>query len=126
MKYDSPAACRFFTPDDAVRWALAAYYGASRRLHPPLGESFIDGDGRWSSPATFALDVQYAFSESIVAAAIDAKIPCDHGSSGPSCSWNDSGWAHSHADYLAGQEMNDLPGLLNVPDTLESSEARHG
>ncbi len=55
MTQQHAAACRCFTPEDACRWALGAYYAASRELDPPAGEPWIDpATGvAWSSPACF-------------------------------------------------------------------------
>lgn len=125
MKYDTPASCRFFSPDDAVRWALAAYYGASRALTPPPGEAFIQERVPWATPASFALDVHFRFTDSIVAAAIAAKVPCDHGTASATCGWDLSSETGS-PDFMARQERNNLPGVLNLPDTRQNGGARGG
>lgn len=130
MKSDQVAACRFFSAEDVCRWALSAYYGASRALVPPNGEAFIAEGCAWSSAACFAFDVHRRLTESMVAAAIDAKIPCNHWSESASCSWDDSGFPGSHADYVvahfAGLELNDLPPLDNPGNNRSDGGLRHG
>lgn len=54
MKHDPAEACRFFSAEDACRFALAAYYAAGEELKPPPGEPwFIDGDP-YASASDFA------------------------------------------------------------------------
>lgn len=54
MKSDSVASCQFFTPGDACRLALEAYYAATCELAPPPGEAWmIDGDP-YASASDFA------------------------------------------------------------------------
>lgn len=55
MKTDYAAQCRFFTPEDACRIALQAYYTATRHITPPPGETWFDEDGSpWASATDFA------------------------------------------------------------------------
>lgn len=103
-----PDACRFFTPDDALRWALQAYYGASRHVVPPEGEPWFQDGSAWSSPACWGLEVVSRFIELATAAAIDARVPCDHGSQTPSFSWDDSA-------FFLRPEVHNLPGAAGMP-----------
>lgn len=125
MKIDSAAACRFFSAEEACRWALAAYYGASRDVEPPSGVPFVDDGVQWSSPAYFGDAVLSRFAAALVAAAIDARIPCDHGNAAPSFSWDDSGFAGSMCDRGAalflGPPLNDLPPANNAADNQAES-----
>jgi hypothetical protein len=55
MKTDHVAQCRFFTPEDACRIALQAYYTATKRITPPPGETWFAEDGSpWASATDFA------------------------------------------------------------------------
>lgn len=57
MKTDAAAACRFFTPGDACRMALAAYYAAGRHIALPPGTPWVvDG-----APYAEAVDFTDAF-----------------------------------------------------------------
>ncbi len=66
MKQDLAAACRFFSIDDALRWAAAAYYAASRSVELPDGQAWIvDGvpyasglDFGYASPAVSFYDLE--------------------------------------------------------------------
>jgi hypothetical protein len=54
MKPDPAAQCRFFSAEDACRFALAAYYAASREIEPPPGEPWITEGAPWASGGDFA------------------------------------------------------------------------
>jgi hypothetical protein len=114
-----PAACRFFTPDDAVRWALQAYYGACRDVVPPKGQPWLAEGVAWSSPACWGDAVVTRFMAAVVAAAIDARVPCDHGCATPSFSWDDSA-------FYSRPQVNDLPGAVGMPQHEAASEVRRG
>lgn len=63
METDHAAACRFFTPGDACRAALAAYHAAAECLRPPFGGPWlIDGQ-----PFAVAADFADNFIAEIVA-----------------------------------------------------------
>lgn len=73
------ASCRYFTADDALRFALAAYYAASQQMEPPLGEPWeIDGQP-YASAADFADSFVQEICDRVSAAALTAKIE-RHGS----------------------------------------------
>jgi len=121
--WESPAACRFFTPEDVVRWALAAYYGASRDIEPPAGEPWIDPEsGSWATPAAFGRAVHARFTNALVAASIDAHIPCDHGCASEEYSWDDRGFPGSHSDYLRAK----FPDLFGVPENEPFAASENG
>ncbi len=129
IRWPSPAACRFFTAEDAVRWALAAYYGASRDIQPPKGEPWHSEFGPWTTPAAFGDAVVTRFLGSVVAAAIDARIPCDHGCATPSFGWDDRGFPGSRADAFepgfSGDQGNDVP-QLSVGRESEAAQGVQG
>lgn len=56
METDHAAACRFFTPGDACRVALAAYRAAAERLTPPFGGPWFVEGLPFAAPADFADD----------------------------------------------------------------------
>lgn len=53
-KPDLSAPCRFFSAEDACRFALQAYYAASRDVEPPPGEPFMIDGQPYSSASDFA------------------------------------------------------------------------
>lgn len=122
IRWPSPAACQFFTPEDAARWALAAYYGAARDIRPPKGEPWLCEFGPWATPAAFGDAVVTRFLGLVVAAAIDARIPCDHGCATPSFSWDDRGFPGSRADAFGGDFSGDLGN--DVPHVSAAGEAQ--
>jgi hypothetical protein len=63
METDHAAACRFFTPGDACRIALAAYRAAAFDLVPPFGQPWmLDGE-----PYATASDFVDAFAGEVAA-----------------------------------------------------------
>ncbi len=54
MKIDYAAQCRFFTPEDACRIALQAYYAAAKHLEPPPGEPWMIDGQPWCDATYFA------------------------------------------------------------------------
>lgn len=122
MKFDSAAACRIFSAEDCIRWALAAYYGASRDIEPPPGEPWDGESGPWSSPALFIDAVHRRFTESLNDAAITARIPCDSGCACTLLGWDDSAFANGD---LIGLKMHDLPPVQNAVNNQSSPRADH-
>ena len=53
MEIDHAAACRFFTPGDACRLALAAYHAAAAGLLPPVGQPWVIDGESYATPADF-------------------------------------------------------------------------
>lgn len=54
MKTDPAAACRFFTPGDACRAALAAYRAATECLRPPFGHPWLIDGQPFATASDFA------------------------------------------------------------------------
>lgn len=79
MKTDHVAACRFFSAEDACRFALAAYFAAGAEIEPPPGEPWLVGGAPYASAGDFA----DAFMDQVrdrVAAAAFASSVCRSGS----------------------------------------------
>ena len=114
-----PAACRFFTPEDAIRWALQAYCGACRDVVPPKGEPWMVDGCAWTTPAAWADLVVTRFMGLVVAAAIDARVPCDHGCATPSFTWDDSA-------FFSRPKRNDLPGSENHAENAAQGASHDG
>jgi len=54
MKSDPVASVRWFGAEQALAWALQAYYAACKRIEPPSGEPFVGQDGEtWASKGDF-------------------------------------------------------------------------
>lgn len=98
MKRDVTRAWRWFSADDALRWALAAYFQACRELEPPAGDPNPE---TWSSGGVFAHLFHEAITARICREAVMQKIPCDHGSASAPLGWE-------LADF-SGDAGNGLP-----------------
>lgn len=121
MKIDSPAACRFFTVDDAVQWAIAAYYGASRAVEPPSGEAWwIEGEP-WATPDAFADEFHHRLTSRINRAADEAALPPSRATGSLLC-W---GWKGSGSGDFCESENARFAGSENAPDN-QAEGASHG
>ncbi|HET6545325.1 MAG TPA: hypothetical protein VFG55_01110 [Rhodanobacteraceae bacterium] len=119
MNCDSPAACRIFDAEDVMRWALAAYYGASRAIEPPEGEPWLIEGCPYSSAASFVNEVHSRFTQALNSAALAARIPCDHGCANTPLGWDDSGFPES---LFSGPKLNGLP----APENRADNQAERG
>lgn len=106
MKIDHAAACRFFSAEDVCCWALAAYYQASKDILPPLGEPWFAEGVAYSSSGYFTYSVHRRFTDALNAAAVAARIVCDHGTASEPCHWDDSDYRDA---VLAASSLNRLP-----------------
>lgn len=78
---DPAAACRCFTAEDALRYALAAYYAASADVEPPEGEPFIGAEGvPYAGPAEFVEFFLQQVSRRVYSRALRAGIDLNTGS----------------------------------------------
>ncbi|WP_343822062.1 hypothetical protein, partial [Dyella marensis] len=74
MKIDYAAQCRFFSAEDAVRFALASYYAASRAIEPPPGEPWFDDGVPFASGGVFADEFVQELADRVSAAAYAMKV----------------------------------------------------
>jgi hypothetical protein len=72
---DPAAACRYFTADDAIRFALAAYYAASLSIEPPSGEPWLIDGQPYASASDFADAFVQEVADRVSAAAYAASLP---------------------------------------------------
>ncbi len=75
MKHDYAAACRFFSPEDACRFALAAYYAAGAEIEPPKGESWFLEGAPYATGGDFADAFMDQLRDRVAAAAWSASVP---------------------------------------------------
>ena len=54
-------ACRFFSCEEAMAWAMSAYREATRDLQPPKGEPWVVEGCGWSGPVEFAQSFEHHF-----------------------------------------------------------------
>lgn len=74
MKHDYAAACRFFSAEDACRFALAAYYAAAREIEPPKGEPWMLEGAPYASAGDFADAFMDQVRDRVAAAAVTASV----------------------------------------------------
>ncbi len=72
---DPAAQCRFFTADDAIRFALAAYYAASHDIEPPQGEPWLIDGEPYADGSCFADAFVQQIADRVSAAAYSANLP---------------------------------------------------
>lgn len=106
-KVDHAAACRFFTPEDACRLALAAYYGASRDIEPPAGESWVVDGMIWSSTCDFAAAFLTRVEREIFSIAAEKGV---------SCATFTGSIIEPHENPFLRPQGNDLPPPDNAAD----------
>lgn len=73
MKTDHAAACRFFSAEDACRFALAAYFAASAEIQPPKGEPWILEGAPYATAGDFADAFMDQVRDRVAAAALAAS-----------------------------------------------------
>jgi hypothetical protein len=109
MKAGSAEACRFFTVDQAVAWAVAAYYGASRSVEPPKGEPWVVEGVPFASAEDFEVGFLDRLAARMNRAAIEAgldRIEPEH-------------FVFLLSDF-SGEKVNSLPEGPKAGNNLES------
>lgn len=112
MKRDIAKAWRWFTAEDALRWALAAYYAASREVDPPADDPDPE---LWATSGYFAFAFHAAITRRICREALERKIPCDHGNATLELGWDDSAFSPLSRNSLHPSE--------NTPDNHSGTGA---
>ncbi|MDQ0008279.1 hypothetical protein J2T07_000438 [Luteibacter jiangsuensis] len=74
MKIDHAAECRFFSAEDAIRFALSAYYAATKHIEPPAGEPWVIDGAPWASGADFADAFMQEVADRISAKACELQL----------------------------------------------------
>lgn len=115
MKRDVAKAWRWFTADEALSWALAAYYAASREVDPPADDPEPEA---WASRGWFAFAFHREITARICREAAERKIACDHGSQTHELHWDD-------ADF-SRPSRNGLHLVENAPDNQSAAGVDNG
>jgi hypothetical protein len=113
MKTDHAAQCRFFSAEDAIRYALAAYYAAAKNIEPPQGEAWLIDGQPYASASDFADVFVQEVADRVSAAAYAQRLPRSGGEIiGP---WwpNDGDELTSGGEVFLRRIMNHLPPLDN-------------
>lgn len=74
MKHDYAAACRFFSAEDACRFALAAYFAAGAEIEPPKGEPWLIEGTPYAAPGDFADAFVEQMRDRVAAAAVASSV----------------------------------------------------
>lgn len=90
MKHDPVAPVRWFAAEQALAWALQAYYAACKAIEPPPGESFVDQVGEtWASKGDFLHAFHSALTARLNLAAYAAGDVRPSGSASEQLGWPD-------------------------------------
>ncbi len=123
---DHAAACRFFSPEDACRVALAAYYAASASNEPPLGEPWsVDGATWDDGTGFFEYFIEHVARKVTEDALRRGRLPrtiCN-GSFGQAADNGVHGVLNQAG--LTYEKMNGLPPLDNAVDNAASLEVEN-
>lgn len=109
MKSDRGAVVRWFGAQEALTWALQAYYAACRSVEPPAGRASLEAEGSaWASKGEFLHAFHSALTMRLNLAAFlhPEAFTCD--SASEQLGWPDKADA---AGKLAFFECLELAGL---------------
>jgi hypothetical protein len=123
MKRDVAASVRWFGAEQAMAWALQAYYAACRAVEPPVGEPFIDSDGVcWTSKGEFLHAFHSAFTARLNRAAfVDGDVPRS-GSASEQLGWPDNADSAGKVAFFEYLENAGLP----VPENAGNNALARG
>jgi len=109
MKSDPVASIRWFGAEQALAWALQAYYAACKAVEPPVGELFVDRDGEtWASKGDFLHAFHSALTVRLnLAAFARGDVPLS-GSASEQLGWPDKA---DHAEKVVFFEYLKIAGL---------------
>jgi hypothetical protein len=123
MKRDVAASVRWFGAEQAMAWALQAYYAACRAVEPPVGESFIDSAGVcWTSKGEFL----HAFHSALTvrlnrAAFVAGDVPISDSAS-EQLGWPDNADSAGKVAFFEYLELMGLP----VPENAGNNALARG
>jgi hypothetical protein len=82
--------CIWFTPKEALSWALAAFYGACKDAQPPPGEPWAVEGCAWTNGGNFAEAFQRRLTDRLNREAEQLRIPSPD-NSGALVGWDNPG-----------------------------------
>lgn len=124
MKSDLGTPARWFDAEQALAWALQAYYAACRAIEPPAGGSFVDPlDGSlWASGGDFAHAFHSALTVRISRAAFarGGISPC--GSASEQLGWPDDADHVGKVEFFERLKMAGLSVPWSAGDNAGAGE----
>jgi len=110
MKHDLGAPMRWFGAEQALAWALQAYYAACKAIEPPPGESFLDANGEaWAGKGDFLHAFHSALTVRLnLAAFVRGDVsPC--GSASEQLGWPDNADFDGKVSFFEYLRKSGLP-----------------
>ncbi|MFC5741587.1 hypothetical protein [Dyella tabacisoli] len=125
MKIDYAAQCRFFSAEDAIRYALAAYYAATQNIEPPKGEDWLIDGQPYACASDFADAFVQEVADRVSAAAYAQRLP--RLASDITGTWwpNDGEELTSAGEVFLRRIMNHLPPVDNRVHNRPSNGAEN-
>jgi hypothetical protein len=123
MKHDLAASVRWFGAEQALAWALQAYYAACKDIEPPAGEPFVDQHGdTWASKGDFLHAFHSALTARLNLAAFShGDVPAS-GSASEQLGWPDNADVDGKVSFFEYLEKSGLPLPENRGDNATAGE----
>lgn len=126
MKHDPVASVRWFAAEQALAWALQAYYAACRTVEPPAGRAFIDRDGSaWASRGEFLHAFHSALTVRLNLAAFARGVSAC-GSASEQLGWPDNADSEGKVAFFKCLELAGLPLPENQGHNLVAGRLHNG
>jgi len=124
MKSDPVASIRWFGAEQALAWALQAYYAACREVQPPPGQSFVDPvDGSlWAGKGDFLHAFHSALTLRLCLAAFAQGDVSHCGSASEVLGWPDEADLSGKVSFFERLKMAGLPLPENVGNNALAGE----
>lgn len=125
MKNDPAAAVRWFDAEQAVTWALQAFYAACRNIEPPEGEAWHDPEhGPWADRGCFVWEFHAALTRRLnLAAWRHGNVP-PPGSATELLGWPDQADLSERIEFLERLRKCGLCVDENAADNRASQGSR--
>lgn len=110
MKHDPVASVRWFGAEQALAWALQAYYAACKAVEPPPGQPFVGADGEtWAGKGDFLHAFHSALTARLsLAAFVRGDVsPC--GSASELLGWPDNADSEGKVSFFEYLKKSGLP-----------------
>lgn len=123
MKRSIVASLRWFSAEQALAWALQAYYAACREVEPPPGVPLVDSDGSlWAGKGEFLHAFHSALTVrlSLAAFAHGGIAPC--GSASEQLGWPDDADVSGKVEFFERLKIAGLPLPENAGNNALAGE----
>lgn len=123
MKRDVLTSVRWFDAEQALAWALQAYYAACRQMQPPVA---IDDLDSWASEGDFLWAFHSAFTLRLnLAAFVRGSVPAS-GSASELLGWPDEADLAGKVDFVEHLKIAGLRLPENADHNATAGGSAHG